>query len=182
MAARYTRALRGDMPDPPPAHRGGFRVTEWVLGIAGVIAAFLGAFILLAGDEQYVGVGGGYSWRVGDISPAWGYGLLSGGVLLLVVSAALVLRDRGGGAPGRARPSGGADVLIHAGIFLLVNAFLWFQDIAVGGGLNYAYWVTIAWGIGLAAHVLSYFSAAHRRGPPADSGAPGGTSRREMHR
>ena len=45
----------------------------------------------------------------------------------------------------------------HAGIFLVVNAFLWLQDIAVGGGVEYAYWTTIPWGAGLAIHALAFF-------------------------
>lgn len=104
MDAGHGRVPHRDNRDAPQAKRRGLRATEWLLGIAGVIAAFLGLFILFAGDEQYVGVGGDMSWRVGDISLAWAYGLLAGGVLLLLVSVALVLRDRGTGtAPDRAR-------------------------------------------------------------------------------
>ena len=42
--------------------------------------------------------------------------------------------------------------LFHAGAFILVNAYLWLQDIALDSGLDYAYQTTIAWGIGLAFH------------------------------
>jgi hypothetical protein len=45
----------------------------------------------------------------------------------------------------------------HIGTYVIVNAFLWFIDIAGGGGVQWAYWVSIAWGIGLAFHVLAYF-------------------------
>ena len=45
----------------------------------------------------------------------------------------------------------------HIGTFVIVNAFLWFIDIAGGGGVQWAYWVTIPWGIGLSFHVLAYF-------------------------
>ena len=38
----------------------------------------------------------------------------------------------------------------------IVNAFLWLQDLATGGGLEYAYWTTIPWGIGLLAHAIAY--------------------------
>lgn len=44
----------------------------------------------------------------------------------------------------------------HVGAFVIVNVFLWFMDIAGGGGVQWAYWVTIPWGIGLAFHVLAY--------------------------
>ncbi len=36
--------------------------------------AFLGVFILVADEDQYVGIGGDLSWRVGDISSAWATG------------------------------------------------------------------------------------------------------------
>lgn len=49
-----------------------------------------------------------------------------------------------------------ADVLWHGGAFLIVNAFLWILDISQGGGLNWAGIVTVAWGFGLAFHVLAY--------------------------
>ncbi len=37
-------------------------------GIVGGIAAFLGLFILFGPEDEYVGLGGDFSWRVGDIS------------------------------------------------------------------------------------------------------------------
>ena len=49
------------------------------------------------------------------------------------------------------------DLLWHAGTFLIINAFLWALDIVGGDGVNWAYWVTIGWGIGLAFHSLDYF-------------------------
>jgi hypothetical protein len=70
------------------------RATGWVLGIIGAIAAFLGLFILFAGENQSVGLGGDLSWRVGDISAAWAYGLLVGGIVLLLVVLALAARVR----------------------------------------------------------------------------------------
>ena len=48
---------------------------------------------------------------------------------------------------------------MHGTAFAIVNAFLWLQDIVAGGGLEYAYWPTIPWGIGLIAHALAYDSA-----------------------
>ncbi len=66
------------------------RIWEWVLGIVGVISAFLGSFIFLAGDDQSLGLGGDWSWRVGDIDAAWGYGFLAGGGVLLIAVIALI--------------------------------------------------------------------------------------------
>lgn len=67
------------------------KAIDWLLGIVGVIAAFLGLFILFAGENQHVGLGGDWSWRVGDISSAWAYGLFAGGVVLLLVVLASAL-------------------------------------------------------------------------------------------
>jgi hypothetical protein len=138
-----------------PVRRAGLRVTQWVLGILGGIGAFLGGFILLAGPDQSVGIGGAASWQVGEIDPAWGWGLLVAGAVALVAAAALALRDRARGSGPAQAATGRADVLAHTAVFAAVNAFLWLQDILIGGGLNYAYWVTIPWGIGLVAHALT---------------------------
>jgi hypothetical protein len=135
--------------------RAGFRVTEWVLGIVGTVAAFLGGFILLGGENQSIGLGGEASWRVSDIDPAWGYGLLIGGGLLLLTTLGLVARDRRRVTGPAAPRSSMADVLTHGLVFVAVNAFLWIQDIAIGGGLDYAYWITIPWGIGLVVHAIT---------------------------
>lgn len=148
-------------------HRARFRVTGWVLGVLGAIVTFLGAFILLASDEQSLGLGGQASWQVGEIDPAWGYGLLAVGVLALLATLGLVLRARSLPPAPTAEPrSGWGDVATHTAVFLVVNAFLWTQDIALGDGLNYAYWVTIPWGIGLAAHALTQYTATHRSPTP----------------
>lgn len=159
-------------PVRAPARRHtGFRVTEWALGIVGGIATFLGLFILYGADDQYVGLGGDLSWRVGDLDAAWGYGLLAGGLVALLVTLGLVLRDhRVEHEPGGMRESGWSDVIAHAVVFTIVNGFLWAQDIALGDGANYAYWVTIPWGIGLAIHVVAQYRAsresrASRAGP-----------------
>lgn len=129
---------------------------EWFLGIVGGISTFLGLFILLADADQYVGIGGDLSWRVGDISSAWAYGLLVGGVLFLAIALAMVYYGRGG--EHRTESTDATDLIWHAGIFLVVNAFLWAQDIIVGGGLEYAYWTTIPWGIGLLVHAAVYYN------------------------
>jgi hypothetical protein len=44
------------------------RVSEWVLGIVGAFASFLGLFVLHAGDDQYLGVFGSWPGRIGDIN------------------------------------------------------------------------------------------------------------------
>lgn len=135
--------------------------TEWLLGIAGGIATFLGFFILFGPVDEYVGIGGDLSWRVGDISSAWTYGLLLGGIAAVLVALALVFFG-----PKAARPRGEVNdlgaLLWHAGVFVLVNAFIWVQDIAIGGGVDYAFWVTIPWGIGLAIHALVYYFTERR--------------------
>jgi hypothetical protein len=48
------------------------------------------------------------------------------------------------------------DLMWHVATFVIVNGFLWAIDLMQGGGLNWAYWVTISWGIGLAFHVAAY--------------------------
>jgi hypothetical protein len=139
----------------------GLRVSETVLAIVGATAVFLGAFILLAGDDQYVGLGGDASWRVGDIALAWGIGLLVVGIVVALADAALVRWDRHRPASD-ARSTAGADVAVHAAVFVLVNAIVWLQDIALGGGVNYAWWLTVPWGIGLAIHAYSAFAGEER--------------------
>ena len=43
------------------------------------------------------------------------------------------------------------DVMWHAVVYVIINAFLWF--VAPGAAL----WVTIGWGIALAFHIAYYF-------------------------
>jgi hypothetical protein len=87
----------------------GRRITEWVIGIVAAAAVFFGLFILFAGEDRYLGFGG-ESWRVGDISQGWAYGLLVGGGLLLVIVLGMILpgrsRRRNQGRGSR-RPGGG---------------------------------------------------------------------------
>lgn len=45
----------------------------------------------------------------------------------------------------------------HLAAFIIINGFMWFLDWATGGGIEWAYWVTIPWSIGLAFHVAAYF-------------------------
>jgi hypothetical protein len=150
-----------------PRHAGRYPVTRRVLMIIGGITAFLGLFILFGSEDQSVGLGGDVSWQVDEIDPAWGYGLLSAGLVLLAGGLVLAARSRRLPVSEPDAGSGWRDVAAHAGIFLVVNAFLWAQDIAIGGGLDYAYWITIPWGIGLAAQVISQSRSGRER--PAGS-------------
>jgi hypothetical protein len=45
----------------------------------------------------------------------------------------------------------------HIAAYVIVNAFLWFIDLNAGGGLDWAYWTTIPWGMGLLFHIAAYF-------------------------
>jgi hypothetical protein len=48
-------------------------------------------------------------------------------------------------------------LLWHLAVFIIVNGFLWTLDFLKGDGLNWAYLVTIMWGIGLAFHIAAYW-------------------------
>ncbi|MEQ6900561.1 2TM domain-containing protein [Nocardioides sp. YIM 152588] len=49
------------------------------------------------------------------------------------------------------------DLQWHVGAYVILNVFFWILDLAVGqSGLQWAFWVTLFWGLGLAFHVLSY--------------------------
>ena len=45
----------------------------------------------------------------------------------------------------------------HLATFVIINLFLWTLDWVTGNGINFAYWVTAAWGVGLAFHAAAYF-------------------------
>lgn len=49
------------------------------------------------------------------------------------------------------------DMMWHVAVFVIVNSFLWAIDLVGGRGVNWAFWVTISWGIGVAFHVASYY-------------------------
>lgn len=152
-----------------PARGGpGWQATEWICGIIGGIATFLGFFILFGPEDEFVGIGGDLSWQVGEISSAWTYSLVIGGLVLLVVALTMVILGRGRTVEpiGRAL-SLRSDLYWHAGIFVLVNAFIWLQDLAIGGGVDYAFWVTIPWAVGLAIHGLAYVYGRGREVPVA---------------
>ena len=149
-----------------PARGGGSRhegvgpvwsFTEILLGILGVICLAVGVVILVVDDDQFVGLGGDWSWRVGDIPVAAAWGLLIGGAVLLIMMGAMIWAGRSARA-GRVQSADRPrhELIAHATAFAIVNAFLWIQDIAAGGGLEYAYWTTIPWGIGLLAHAYAY--------------------------
>ena len=57
----------------------------------------------------------------------------------------------------RKRAKDYTDLIWHVGAFVIINAMLWLIDIAGGLGVNWAYWVTIFWGVGLAFHGLAYY-------------------------
>lgn len=59
-------------------------------------------------------------------------------------------------ARARKRAKDLTDVIWHAGTFVIINVFLWALDVITTPGVQWAYWITITWGIGLAFHVLSW--------------------------
>lgn len=142
--------------DDTPVRSTGWSVTQWSLGIIGGIATFLGFFVAFGPADEYIGLGGDWSWRVGDVSDAWMYTLLIGGPVLLAITVLMAVT-------GRSRtfvPSSTfADLMLHLGIFTAVNAFVWAQDAALGGGIDYALWVTVPWAVGLAAHAYAYMTS-----------------------
>lgn len=49
-------------------------------------------------------------------------------------------------------------LLWHVGAFVVVNAFFWLLDGMVGeDGFQWAYWITLFWGLALAFHVVAWF-------------------------
>ncbi len=161
----------------PPVQSGGhagvspiWLFTEILLAILGVICLAVGVVILVAPADQFVGFGGDLSWRIGDIPTTTAWGLLIGGAVLLVVMIAMIWAGLSTAA-GRVQPADRPrqELIAHAAAFTIVNAFLWIQDIAAGGGVEYAYWTTIPWGIGLIAHAIAYTTARNesRRSPDA---------------
>ena len=49
------------------------------------------------------------------------------------------------------------DFYVHLAIYVVVNAGLVLLDLLQGDGLQWAQWVILGWGIGLAAHAVSVF-------------------------
>jgi hypothetical protein len=60
-------------------------------------------------------------------------------------------------ARARKRAQDYAALLVHVGAYVIVNVFMWALDLATGGGVQWAYWVTIPWGLGLGLHFTSYY-------------------------
>lgn len=45
----------------------------------------------------------------------------------------------------------------HIGAFAVLNAFFWLLDLMIGtSGLQWAYWITLFWGLALAFHIVAY--------------------------
>lgn len=70
--------------------------------------------------------------------------------------------DTSGEEQARARAKSLVDFLWHLGVFVIVNAFIWWQDYYYTDGIGWAFWVTIPWGVGLAIHGLAYLLEASR--------------------
>ncbi len=56
------------------------------------------------------------------------------------------------------------DFYSHLVVYLIVNTGLVVLDLVQGEGLQWAYWVIIGWGIGLAAHAMNVFLIDRRLG------------------
>jgi hypothetical protein len=151
--------------DDTPVRSIGWSVTQWSLGIIGGIATFLGFFVAFGPADEYIGLGGDWSWRIRDVADAWMYTLAIGGLVLLAatITMAVVGRRRT-----RVPSSPLADLLLHLGIFTAVNAFVWAQDAALGGGIDYAWWVTVPWALALAGHAYAFATSA-RSDEPAET-------------
>lgn len=134
----------------------GWHFAEWTLGIVGGIGMFLGLFTFFAGDESSIGLGGDWTWQVGEIATGMKWTLLIGGVVLLAASIAMGIAGRHRVRPIARISEELSNLIWHAGVFVAVNAFIWLQDIALGGGVDYAFWVTVPWAIGLAVHWYAY--------------------------
>jgi hypothetical protein len=54
----------------------------------------------------------------------------------------------------------------HAGTFVIINAFFWILDLGLDPsgrrGLDWAFWITLVWGLALAFHALAYFVDGRR--------------------
>jgi protein-S-isoprenylcysteine O-methyltransferase Ste14 len=137
----------------------GWSMAEWFMGIVGGIALFLGFFVMLGPEDEFIGLGGDLSWRVGDISAAWMFGLLIIGAAMVAGMVAMIVAGRN---RVRIMSTQLETLLLHTGVFMIVNAFVWAQDYALGDGLNYAYWLTIPWGIALIGHAVAYFVRGRR--------------------
>ena len=82
--------IRGAPEQGRPAHR----TAAIALGVGGTVAAFVGAFILLGGDSNYVQFGWADPVPATDVDAGWGYMLLTVGTISLVIAAILAVRGR----------------------------------------------------------------------------------------
>jgi hypothetical protein len=82
--------------DDTPVRGTGWSVVQWLLGIVGGIATFLGFFVAFGADTEYIGLGGDMSWRVGEVSDAWMYTLLLGGLVMLAGAFGMAIAGRSG--------------------------------------------------------------------------------------
>ena len=49
-------------------------------------------------------------------------------------------------------------LLWHVGVFAIINAFFWVLDLFVGeAGVQWAFWITLFWGLALLFHALAWF-------------------------
>jgi hypothetical protein len=54
-------------------------------------------------------------------------------------------------------------LLWHLGAFTIINAFFWILDLTLGeSGIQWAFWITLFWGLGLAFHALAWAIAGRR--------------------
>ncbi len=62
----------------------------------------------------------------------------------------------------------------HIGAFIILNAFFWVLDLLIGqSGIQWAFWITLFWGVALAFHVLAYLVVGRRwAGTPGTGAAP----------
>jgi apolipoprotein N-acyltransferase len=49
------------------------------------------------------------------------------------------------------------DVIWHIGAFVILNGFFWLLDAITGGGITWAFWITIPWALALAFHLLAWY-------------------------
>jgi hypothetical protein len=59
-------------------------------------------------------------------------------------------------ARAKARVKEFTDLMWHTATFVIVNGAMWLLDFGKGGGLDWAFWLTIFWGIALLFHVAAY--------------------------
>lgn len=63
----------------------------------------------------------------------------------------------------RARARYLTGLMWHIGAFVILNAFFWTLDLIVGqSGVQWAFWITLFWGLALAFHVLAYVVAGRQ--------------------